>query len=209
MSIINEMHELLHEEVDKTLREVRENFNQYDEMNERNQTLFIERTARNVRVKSELLVEDICQALQKDTLNKPFLSDFALKNKFYEAGITDRVYETFKNPDILARIDRFELKEINQTYLSLATAAGTMMLGGVLKYVLQNRIDVSLMAILLGGLIVGGISYFQIPQINRKTRQTVLEDFLEELRKGWMEWLNEVEQFYFKEVERFKQNLTD
>lgn len=114
-----------------------------------------------------------------------------------------------KIQNILARIDRFELKEINQTYLSLATAAGTMMLGGVLKYVLQNRIDVSLMAILLGGLIVGGISYFQIQQINRKTRQTVLEDFLEELRKGWMDWLNEVEQFYFKEVERFKQNLTD
>ena len=134
--------------------------------------------------------------MSKKTLSSKEFEDIERMSKFYETDIKKEILEKYK----FKVTNKIDYKETSKLYTSLGMAAGTMALGGVLKYVLRNNIDIPFIVIICGAIITFGATYFLKPSTNKRNLEKAVDEFLDKTKEEFIKWFDEIEEYYNKRV---------
>ena len=156
----------------------------------------IEKTSLELTIESKMLITDMYSEMSKKTLSSKEFKTIERKNRFYELDIQNEILEKYK----FQVANKIDYKEANKLYTSLGMAAGTMALGGILKYVLQNHINIPFIVIICGAVIVFGVSYFLKPSANKRNLEKAIDEFLDKTKKEFIAWFDEIEKYYNKRI---------
>ena len=156
----------------------------------------IEKTSLELTIESKMLITDMYSEMSKKTLSSKEFKTIERKNRFYELDIQNEILEKYK----FQVANKIDYKEANKLYTSLGMAAGTMALGGILKYVLQNHINIPFIVIICGAVIVFGVSYFLKPSANKRNLEKAIDEFLDKTKKEFIAWFDEIEKYYKKRI---------
>lgn len=202
-----ELNRIIINAVNEDVSNIEKDLSNYIVLNNANIQLFFEGMKKDIDLSSRFLVQEICKVHTKEFLKDDFFQDTKIKNTFYKEGIPEKVKERYLKVGFLDDMN-LDLNQVSNIYTTFAAAAGTATLGGIIKYVLQNKIDIPIWAILVGSLIAGGVTFFSVvPAINKSRQERAIDEFFVELKAAWLDWLKEVEAYYLQEVENFKANL--
>jgi len=150
----------------------------------------IDKISLDLTIKSKMLITNLYSEMSKRTLASEEFEDIERKSKFYETNIKKEIFEKYK----------FHYKEANKLYTSLGMAAGTMAIGGILKYVLQNNINIPFIVIICGAVMAFGATYFLKPSANKKKLEKAVDEFLDKTKKEFIAWFNEIKEYYNRRV---------
>ena len=156
----------------------------------------IDKISLDLTIKSKMLITDLYSEMSKRTLASKEFEDIERKSKFYETNIKKEIFEKYK----FQVTNKIDYKEANKLYTSLGMAAGTMALGGILKYVLQNHINIPFIVIICGAVMVFGASYFLKPSANKKNLEKAVDEFLDKTKEEFIKWFDEIKEYYNKRV---------
>lgn len=156
----------------------------------------IDKISLDLTIKSKMLITDLYSEMSKKTLSSKEFEDIERVSKFYETDIKKEILEKYK----FKVTNKIDYKEANKLYTSLGMAAGTMAIGGILKYVLQNNINIPFIVIICGAVMVFGASYFLKPSVNKKNLEKAVDEFLDKTKKDFIAWFDEIERYYNKRV---------
>lgn len=156
----------------------------------------IDKISLDLTIKSKMLITDLYSEMSKRTLASKEFEDIERKSKFYETNIKKEIFEKYK----FQVTNKIDYKEANKLYTSLGMAAGTMAIGGILKYVLQNNINIPFIVIICGAFIAFGATYFLKPSANKKKLEKAVDEFLDKTKKDFIAWFDEIERYYNKRV---------
>lgn len=156
----------------------------------------IDKITLDLTIKSKMLITDIYSDMSKKTLASKEFEDIERKSKFYETNIKKEILEKYK----FQVTNKIDYKEANKLYTSLGIAAGTMTLGGILKYVLQNHINIPFIIIICGAFIAFGVVYFLKPSEDKRSLEKSVDEFLDKTKKEFIAWFDEIERYYNKRV---------
>ena len=156
----------------------------------------IDKISLDLTIKSKMLITDIYSEMSKRTLASKEFEDIERKSKFYETNIKKEILEKYK----FQVTNKIDYKEANKLYTSLGMAAGTMAIGGILKYVLQNNINIPFIVIICGAVMAFGASYFLKPSVNKKNLEKAVDEFLDKTKKEFIAWFYEIEEYYNRRV---------
>lgn len=116
-------------------------------------------------------------------------------NAFYRLNLRNELNEKFQFN--IENIDTYKkgisYKEINQIYVTAGAAAGTLALGGILKFALSSVVRIPFVIIIAGAVVVACASYFALPTQNRKEYKKSIEKFLDELEEDILDWFVDIE----------------
>lgn len=150
----------------------------------------------DLTVKSKMLITDLYSEMSKKTLLSKEFEDIERKSKFYETDIKKEILEKYK----FKVTNKIDYKEANKLYTSLGMAAGTMAIGGILKYVLQNNINIPFIVIICGAVMAFGVTYCLKPSVNKKNLEKAVDEFLDKTKKEFIAWFDEIEEYYNRRV---------
>ena len=150
----------------------------------------------DLTVKSKILITDLYSEMSKKTWLSEEFEDIERKSKFYETDIKKEILEKYK----FKVTNKIDYKEANKLYTSLGMAAGTMALGGILKYVLQNHINIPFIVIICGAIVALGVTYFSKPSADKRNLEKAVDEFLDKTKKEFIAWFDEIEKYYNKRV---------
>lgn len=156
----------------------------------------IEKTSLELTIESKMLITDMYSEMSKKTLCSKEFETIERKNRFYGLDIQNEILEKYK----FQVTNKIDYKEANKLYTSLGMAAGTMAIGGILKYVLQNNINIPFIVIICGAIMAFGVTYFLKPSVNKKNLEKAVDEFLDKTKKEFIAWFDEIEKYYNKRV---------
>ena len=156
----------------------------------------IDKISLDLTIKSKMLITDLYSEMSKRTLASKEFEDIERKSKFYETNIKKEIFEKYK----FQVTNKIDYKEANKLYTSLGMAAGTMAIGGILKYVLQNNINIPFIVIICGAFIAFGATYFLKPSVNKKNLEKAVDEFLDKTKKEFIAWFDEIKEYYNRRV---------
>lgn len=156
----------------------------------------IDKISLDLTIKSKMLITDLYSEMSKRTLASKEFEDIERKSKFYETNIKKEIFEKYK----FQVTNKIDYKEANKLYTSLGMAAGTMAIVGILKYVLQNNINIPFIVIICGAVMAFGVTYFLKPSANKKKLEKAVDEFLDKTKKEFIAWFDEIEKYYNKRV---------
>ena len=156
----------------------------------------IDKISLDLTIKSKMLITDLYSEMSKRTLASREFEDIERKSKFYETNIKKEIFEKYK----FQVTNKIDYKEANKLYTSLGMAAGTMAIGGILKYVLQNNINIPFIVIICGAIMAFGVTYFSKPSADKRNLEKAVDEFLDKTKKEFIAWFDEIEKYYNKRV---------
>ena len=126
-----------------------------------------------------------------------------IKNAFYRLNLRQALNDKY-HFDINS-LDSYkkgiEFKSVNQIYIAIGAAAGTLAVGGILKYSLSRNVNVPFAVIIAGAVAAACISIFYVVPEKNKTRfRHAVHMFLNELESDVVTWIEEVERFFDSQV---------
>ncbi|WP_410501811.1 hypothetical protein RIF24_13580 [Exiguobacterium acetylicum] len=166
--------------------------------------MIVEAVSSETIIRSKTLMIDMYAYLSERTLSSSLFSDTERKSLFFEANIRGQILLNyrFESTSIKAFQMGIKYKNINRLYASLAVAAGTTAVGGILKYMLINTVNIPIVIIIAGAVSVFFASFFKItPDLNKTAFHKAVDDFLSETRNEFILWFDEIEIFYNKCIE--------
>lgn len=154
-------------------------------------------------VRSKTLITDIYAEMSKHTLSSAEFEDAEHKNMFFTSNLRADLLEKYrfeiKNVDAYKKGINYH--EINKIYASLTVAAGTATIGGVLSYALTHTVSIPIVVIIAGAVSAFCASYFlAVPKTNKAAFKKAILMYLEEMKKDFLKWLDDVEIYYNKRI---------
>ena len=123
-------------------------------------------------------------------------------NAFYRLNLRDNLNEKyqFSIDSIDAYKKGIQYKEINSIYATVGAAAGTIAVGGILKYALSSVVKIPFVVVIAGALVVACAAYFAIPTRNKKEYKRAVDSFLSDLENEILDWFVDVEVYFDEKV---------
>lgn len=169
----------------------------------------MEATERIMRVVSgtisseaEGYMVDMYACLVEKIKNEEFFQNPENMNAFYRLNLREDLNEKYQfNIESIDAYKRgIEYKEVNQLYVAAGAVAGTLALGGILKFALSSSIGIPFPIIIAGALVAACAAYFAIPTKNRKDYKKAVDKFLHDLENDILDWFVEVEVYFDRQV---------
>lgn len=145
---------------------------------------------------------DMYACLVEKIKNEEFFQNPENMNAFYRLNLREDLNEKYQfNIESIDAYKRgIEYKEVNQLYVAEGAAAGTLALGGILKFTLSSSIGIPFPIIIAGALVAACAAYFAIPTKNRKDYKKAVDKFLHDLENDILDWFVEVEVYFDRQV---------
>lgn len=123
-------------------------------------------------------------------------------NSFYRLNLRNELNEKyqFNIENIDAYKKGIEYKEINQLYVAAGAAAGTLALGGILKFALSGVVGIPFAVVVAGALVAACAAYFSVPTKNRSEYKKAVDKFLKDLENDILDWFVDVEVYFDEQV---------
>lgn len=166
-----------------------------------------------ITAKSKGYIFSLYSVLSKEALKDPVLSPIENANKFYELDLRKKIYDAYQFDVINLNLYKngIDFKEINAAFSSAASAAGTASIGGLLMAALSGTVDIPLALIIAGALLAGiggGVAGYRKASILNKSRfRASVQQFLGELEKEMIRWVDMLTDCFNQEVETLKKSL--
>ena len=151
--------------------------------------------------------------LRKATLHTDFFADVSRQNRFSEVNLRYEIMSKYQfTPNTTVNYE-----EASKTVQALKIGGATFVIGGAIEIgaVLAAGLSVSsLVPIPISILIVASIGaaladyHVLEPAKNKKRLAHALNTYLEEVKKQFLKWFDDVEQYYNQRVEEIKQDMT-
>lgn len=145
---------------------------------------------------------DMYACLVEKIKNEEFFQNPENMNAFYRLNLREDLNKKYQfNIESIDAYKRgIEYKEVNQLYVAAGAAAGTLALGGILKFALSSSIGIPFPIIIAGALVAACAAYFAIPTKNRKDYKKAVDKYLHDLENDILDWFVEVEIYFDRQV---------
>lgn len=156
-----------------------------------------------IAAESEGYIVDMYTSLVEHIKQESFFKNPDHLNAFYRLNLREKLNNKYHFE--IDSLDAFQkgvdYKEINQLYASLGAAAGTLTLGGILKFAISGVVNIPFAVIVAGAATVACSSYFKIiPSQNKIAFKKAVDDFLLGLEQDILNWLADVETFFESQI---------
>lgn len=171
-----------------------------------------EATERIMRLVSSTLsseaegyLADIYASLVEEIKQDDYFKNPDNLNAFYRLNLRTELNEKyqFNIEDIDAYKKGIEYKEINRLYTAAGAAAGTLALGGILKFALSSVVGIPFAVVIAGAVVAACATYFIVPTRNRNEYKKSVEKFLDDLESDILDWFVDIESYFNKRVITF------
>lgn len=157
---------------------------------------------RKVAEACEGYISDMYYYLTQEVKNDDFFQDPEHLNEFYHLNLREKINEKYHfevNTDELSntKIDSHKAKDV---YKSVSVAAGTVALGGILKYALGGIVTIPVWAIIAASLLTGVGTYEFTGQDNNEEYLVILDRFLDKMQNEVLDWLTDIECYFKQQV---------
>lgn len=156
----------------------------------------------SISAEAEGYMVDMYACLVEKIKSEEYFNNPENLNAFYRLNLREELNEKyqFNIENIDAYKKGIEYKEINQLYVAAGTAAGTLALGGILKFALSSVIGIPFPIIIAGALVAACAAYFAIPTKNRKEYKKAVDKFMRDLENDILDWFVDVEVYFEQQV---------
>ena len=173
----------------------------------------IELVSSELTINSQYILSDMLFDLRKATIHTDFFADVSRQNRFSEVNLRYEIMSKYQfTPNTTVNYE-----EASKTVQALKIGGATFVIGGAIEIgaVLAAGLSVSsLVPIPISILIVASIGaaladyHVLEPAKNKKRLAHALNTYLEEVKKQFLKWFDDVEQYYNQRVEEIKQDMT-
>lgn len=155
-----------------------------------------------ISAEAEGYMVDMYACLVEKIKSEDFFKNPENLNAFYRLNLRDGLNEKyqFNIEDIDAYKNGIEYKDINQLYAAAGAAAGTLALGGILKFALSKVIGIPFVIVIAGAVVAACAAYFAVPTRNRKEYKKAIDKFLCDLENDILDWFVDVEVYFDEQV---------
>lgn len=156
----------------------------------------------SISAEAEGYMVDMYACLVEKIKSEDYFKNPENLNAFYRLNLREELNEKyqFNIENIDAYKKGIEYKEINQLYVAAGAAAGTLALGGILKFALSSVIGIPFPIIIAGALVAACAAYFAIPTKNRKDYKKAVDKFMKDLENDILDWFVDVEVYFDEQV---------
>lgn len=158
--------------------------------------------SRTLSSAAEGYLVDIYSCLVKKIKQEDYFKNPHNLNAFYELNLRTELSEKyqFNIEDIDAFKKGIEYKEINRLYTAAGAAAGTLALGGILKFALSSVVGIPFAVVIAGAVVAACATYFVVPTRNRNEYKKAVGKFLNELESDILDWFVDIEVYFNERV---------
>lgn len=158
--------------------------------------------ASRVSAESEGYIVDMYTCLVAKIKEDEYFKDSEHLNAFYRLNLREELNEKyhFEVESLDAYKQGIEFKEINRLYAAAGTAAGTLAVGGILKFAISGLINIPIAVIIAGAVAAGVAAYFAVPEKNKKEYNRAVSKYLNDMENEILDWLTEVENYFDSQV---------
>lgn len=166
------------------------------------------RVGSKVAVACKGYVNDLYYNLTKQVKKEDFFQDDNHLSAFYDLNLKEKIREKY-HFEVNANELKMDPQKANIIYQSLGAAAGTMAVGGILKYALAGMVTIPVWLVVAASLLSGFGTYQMKTRENREAYLKALDDFLANLENEVIDWLTDIENYYHKQVQSLYTNNKD
>lgn len=161
-----------------------------------------EAVASRVAAESEGYIVDMYTCLVAKIKKDEYFKDPEHLNAFYRLNLREELNDRyhFEIESLDAYKKGIEFKEVNKLYAAAGVAAGTLAVGGILKFAISGLIHIPIAVIIAGAVIAGVAAYFSVPKKNKKEYNRAVNKFLNDMENEILDWLTEVESYFDSQV---------
>ena len=145
---------------------------------------------------------DLYSLLVDKVKKDEFFKDPEHLNAFYRLNLREDLNNKYQFD--IESIDAYkkgiQYKEINNIYTTVGAAAGTLTVGGILKYALTSVINIPFVVVIAGAIAVACFAFFTISKQNRKEYKIAVNRFLSDLENSILDWFVDIEVYFDKQV---------
>lgn len=155
-----------------------------------------------IAAESEGYIVDMYASLVSKIKSEDYFKDPDHLNAFYRLNLRDSLNEKyhFDIQSLDAYKKGIQYKEINAIYASLAASAGTLAIGGILKYVILTQVSIPIAVIIAGAVAAGIAAYLTIPAKNKKEYSKAVDKYLNDLENGILDWLTDIDEYFDEQI---------
>lgn len=193
----NQLHALFHELVKKT-EEIVSSSRTNTEATERIMRL----VSGKVSAEAEGYMIDMYACLVDKIKAEEYFKDPEHLNTFYRLNLREELNEKyqFSIDNIDAYKKGIQCQEINNLYVSAGAVAGTLAVGGILKFTLSSVVNIPFVVVIAGALVAACAAYFAVPTKNKREYRKAVDKFLKDLENDILDWFVEVEVYFDEKV---------
>ena len=162
----------------------------------------------NVANACEGYVNDLYYNLTKQVKKEDFFQDDNHLSAFYDLDLKKRIREKY-HFEVNANELKVDPQKANAIYQGLGAAAGTMAVGGILKYALASMVIVPVWLVVAASLLSGVGTYQMKTRENREAYLNAIDAFLANLEREVLDWLTDIENYYHQQVQSLYTNDKD
>ena len=158
--------------------------------------------ASRVTAESEGYIVDMYTCLVIKIKADEYFKDPEHLNAFYRLNLREKLNDRyhFEVESLDAYTKGIEFKEVNKLYAAAGATAGTLAVGGILKFAISGLIHIPVAIIIAGAVIAGVAAYFSVPEKNKKVYNRAVNKYLNDMENEILEWLTEVENYFDSQV---------
>lgn len=161
-----------------------------------------EAVASRVTAESEGYIVDMYTCLVAKIKVDEYFKDPEHLNAFYRLNLREKLNDRyhFEVESLDAYKKGIEFEEVNKLYAAAGATAGTLAVGGILKFAISGLIHIPFAVIIAGAVIAGVAAYFSVPEKNKKMYKRAVSKYLNDMENEILEWLTEVESYFDSQV---------
>lgn len=161
-----------------------------------------EAVASRVTAESEGYIVDMYTCLVAKIKADEYFKDPEHLNAFYRLNLREKLNDRyhFEVESLDAYKKGIEFEEVNKLYAAAGATAGTLAVGGILKFAISGLIHIPVAVIIAGAVIAGVAAYFSVPEKNKKMYKCAVSKYLNDMENEILEWLTEVESYFDSQV---------
>lgn len=161
-----------------------------------------EAVASRVTAESEGYIVDMYTCLVAKIKADEYFKDPEHLNAFYKLNLREKLNDRyhFEVESLDAYKKGIEFEEVNKLYAAAGATAGTLAVGGILKFAISGLIHIPVAVIIVGAVIAGVAAYFSVPEKNKKMYKRAVSKYLNDMENEILEWLTEVESYFDSQV---------
>ena len=157
-------------------------------------------TVKKFTPESKMVMSSAYNTMMEHTLAKSMFQNAQNKAAFYERDILKEL-----NSKFLFDVPKHINYEESKTEINKWIAAGAVVVvGGIISIPTKSLIPIGI------AVIVAGVMLFMLKDGSKKTKQDIsklVQEYLQDVTKTMMEWLNTVQVYYDERVEALEKEL--
>lgn len=158
--------------------------------------------ASRVVTESEGYIVDLYTSLVDDIKKDDYFKNPKHLNDFYRLKLKEEIDKKY-NFDITS-LEGYkkgiEFNEINNIYMTIGAAAGTLSVGGILKFAISEIVNIPFIVIVAGAIAVTLAVNKSILIKNKNEFKRVVNKYLNDIKNEILDWLEDIADYFQSRV---------